>query len=378
MGSASRSCAVVGCLVFVAACSPGGSTPDSTGTGAGANGAAGTAAGGIAGSGSAGMAGTTGSAAGHDGRGGVGQAGTTGAGGRGGTGDVAGTGGTGTGGSTGAAGRGGTGGVAGTGGTGTGGAPGVAGRGGTSGVAGGTGGPGGATGNAGAGGNAGGAGAAGRGGSGGTGGSAGTSGAGGAPTTFVCNQVTAMTLTREWFEAGFQQNPGIVDARWQLKAREHGYITEWANPNSDFWNEMIESPCTNGSTNPDHVVLTVLSWAPACCVTQPEWDAKITAAINNFKAKYSALKRIDLMTVIRGPGNMLCPTPPAADETIVIPPELDAALAAAATKFPNFVFVAPKFEAPNCAAFSGGGPHLTTAGNTAVAKLISAAFVNLQ
>jgi hypothetical protein len=187
-----------------------------------------------------------------------------------------------------------------------------------------------------------------------------------------------MTLTREWFEAGFQTNPGIVDGRWQLKAREHGYITEWANPNSDFWNEMIESPCTNGSTNPDHVVLTVLSWAPACCVTQPEWDAQITAAITTLKGKYSALKRIDLMTVIRGPGNMLCPTPPATGETIVIPPELDAALAAAATKFPNFVFVAPKFEAPNCASFSGGGPHLTTAGNTAVAKLISAAFVNLQ
>jgi len=187
-----------------------------------------------------------------------------------------------------------------------------------------------------------------------------------------------MTLTREWFEAGFQTNPGIVDARWQLKAREHGYITEWANPNSDFWNEMIESPCANGSTNPDHVVLTVLSWVPACCTTQPEWDAQITAAINTFKAKYSALKRIDLMTVIRGPNNMLCPTAPAAGETIVIPPELDAALAAAATKFPNFVFVAPKFEAPNCAAFSGGGPHLTTAGNTAVAKNISAAFVNLQ
>src|SRR4029079_15729100 len=142
--------------------------------------------------------------------------------------------------------------------------------------------------------------------------------------------------------------------------------------------ETVESPCTNGSTNPDHVVLTVLSWVPACCTTPSEWAAQITAAINTFKAKYSALKRIDLMTVIRGPGHMLCPTPPAAGETIVIPPELDAALAAAATKFPNFVFVAPKFEAPNCAAFSGGGPHLTTAGNTAVAKMISAAFVNLQ
>ena len=230
-------------------------------------------------------------------------------------------------------------------------------------------------------GNAGADAAAGAGGETGTGaldGSAGVTDAGGLPTSFVCNQVTAMTLTREWFEAGFQQSSGIIDARWQLKAREHGYITEWANPNSDFWNEPIESPCANGSTSPDHVVLTVLSWAPACCVTQPEWETQINQAIANLKAKYSGLKRIDLMTVIRGAGNMLCPTPPAVGETIVIPPELDAALAAAAAQFPNFVFVAPKFEAANCAAFSGGGPHLTTAGNTAVARMIASYFANLQ
>lgn len=200
----------------------------------------------------------------------------------------------------------------------------------------------------------------------------------GGATGFVCNQVTAMTLTREWFEAGFELDRSLVDGRWQLKAREHGYITEWANPSSDFWNEPPESPCTAGSPNPDHVVLTVLSWNPACCTTQPEWEAKIDAAIANLQAKYSALKRIDLMTVIRGPGNMLCPTPPVANETIVIPPELDAALAASAAKLPQLVFVAPKFEAADCAAFNGGGPHLTTAGNTAVAKVVAAYFADLQ
>jgi hypothetical protein len=84
------------------------------------------------------------------------------------------------------------------------------------------------------------------------------------------------------------------------------------------------------------------------------------------------------MTVIRGPGNALCPTPPVANETISIPPELDAALAAVAAKHASLVFVAPKFEAPNCAAFSGGGPHLTTPGNTAVAQDIAAHFDDLQ
>jgi hypothetical protein len=187
-----------------------------------------------------------------------------------------------------------------------------------------------------------------------------------------------MTLTREWFQAGFEADAGISNARWQLKAREHGYITEWSNPNSDFWNQTLESPCAAGSTNPDHVVLTVLSWNPACCTTQPQWEQQVDAAVTTLVAKYSALKRIDLMTVIRGPGNALCPTPPVANETISLPPELDAALAATATKHPGLVFVAPKFEAPNCAAFSGGGPHLTTAGNTAVAKDIAAHFDDLQ
>jgi hypothetical protein len=42
------------------------------------------------------------------------------------------------------------------------------------------------------------------------------------------------------------------------------------------------------------------------------------------------------------------------------------------------VFVAPKFEAPNCAAFSGGGPHLTTAGNTAMASMIGAYLATIQ
>jgi hypothetical protein len=195
--------------------------------------------------------------------------------------------------------------------------------------------------------------------------------------TFVCSQVTAMTLTREWFVAGFEQNPGIINDRWQLKARQSGYITEWANPNSDFWNQPVQSPCAKGSTSPDHVVLTALSWRPICCTTQTQWEAVVSSVVTNLKAKYADLKRIDLMTVIRGPGNKECPTPAVAGETVSMPPELDAGLASVAAKFPNLVFVAPKFEAPSCAAFVGGGPHLTPTGNAEVAKAIAAHFAKL-
>ena len=195
---------------------------------------------------------------------------------------------------------------------------------------------------------------------------------------FVCNQVTAMTLTREWYQAGFEQSPGIADDRWQLKARQSGYITEWSNPGSDFWNEPPQSACANGSASPDHVVLTVLSWTPPCCSTQAEWETQVGKAVTTLQSKYSGLKRIDLMTVVRGPRNQGCPAPPATGEYIAMPQEFDAALAGVAARFHGLVFVGPKVEAPSCASFVGGGPHLTPEGNAEVAKAIAAYFVNQQ
>jgi hypothetical protein len=46
--------------------------------------------------------------------------------------------------------------------------------------------------------------------------------------------------------------------------------------------------------------------------------------------EYAGLKRIDLMTVVRGPRNQGCPAPPATDEYIAMPQEFDAALAGVA------------------------------------------------
>ena len=219
----------------------------------------------------------------------------------------------------------------------------------------------------------------GRGGNAGTAGAAGLAGVGGTAAGFVCNQVLGFTITSEWYNQGFER--GVTDSRWQIKFREHGYITEWANPASLFWGNdaangaPISSPCAQNSLSPDHVVLNVLSWT---ITAQQEWVTDITAAVNTLKVKYPGLKRIDLMTVIRGTGNMLCPTPPAVGETIVMAPELDAAMVAVAAQFPNFVFVAPKFEAPSCAVFSGGGPHLTVAGNMTMASMLSAYFATTQ
>ena len=326
---------------------------------AGASGSSGGAGGGTAGSSSGGTSGNAGTA-------GIGSAGAIGSGGAGGS-ATGGSGG--VAGGAGTSGDGGAGAFAGSGTSGAGGRGGSGGPAGSGGLAGGGSGGGGAAGVAGRGGSGGTAGAGGRGGSGGAIGGAGGTASG----LFICNQVTGGKLTYEWFAAGFEN---VVDnKRWQAKWREDAYVEEWANPQSSFWTAQVDSACVNNTTAPDRVVFGAVSFKYK---TQIEWRQGLTQAVNTIKAKYPGVKRMDLVTQIRGPNNMLCPTPPTAGETIAVPPEQDAAMAEVAAAFPGFLFVGPKVQAHSCSEFVGGGPHLTTAGNMANVPPLADYFVQVQ
>jgi hypothetical protein len=206
--------------------------------------------------------------------------------------------------------------------------------------------------------------------------SGGVAGAAGAPANsgpFTCSQLTGGQLVEEWFIAGFEN---VVDnARWQVKWRVDGYLEEWANPSSSFWSATVDSKCTNGTASPDRIVFPIVSWQSR---SRQDWVTAIEQAIATIKTKYSGIRRFDLMTQIRGPMNKLCPTAPTAGETIVVPPELDAAIDDVAAKNPGFVFVAPVVEARSCSDIQGGGPHLTTGGNTAAAVPLADYFVKAQ
>lgn len=324
-------CGLLLAASLAASCVSGnGSESASGGTGgAGAPGAAGTMGGG-GNSGETGT-GTGGAAGGTNGAAGMGAAGNNGAGGFGG-------GAAGSGGSAGTIGTGGRGGTAGSGTSGSGGKEG------------------------------GGGGAAGAGGRAGSGGAT-----GGATGPFTCNQVTGGKLTDEWFAGGFE---GVVDdRRWQVKWREDAYVEVWADAQSSFWTAQVDSTCAINTSSPDRLVFGTVSFKYK---TQTEWRTGITQAVNNFKARWPALRRIDLVTQIRGPNNMLCPTPPIAGETIAVPPEQDAAMADVAAAFPGFVFVGPRVEAHSCSEFQGGGPHLTAAGNMANMPVLANYFVQVQ
>ncbi len=199
-------------------------------------------------------------------------------------------------------------------------------------------------------------------------GGGGSGGAAGA-TSFVCSQVQGLTLTREWYLAGFEQ--GVVDESWQLKAAQSAYVDEWAKGDSPFWETPLHSPCQNGSSTPDRVVFVVLSWT---IMVQADWKSAIAGAVDTIESKYPDVRRIDLMTIIRGPENAPCGDPNAYAESTHIPPALDAAIAELAAASPSLVHVAPPFAVDACSDFSGTGPHLTSAGNAKLATRIAAAL----
>jgi hypothetical protein len=203
----------------------------------------------------------------------------------------------------------------------------------------------------------------------GGGGAGGGSAGAGAPTDFVCTQFMGLQLTSQWYAGGFETV--VPAARYQIKWAEHAYVDEWANPNSSFWNIAITSPCSQQSTSPDRVVLTALSWT---IMAEKDWEAAVTADVNNIKSHYPNVKSIELMTIIRGPGNVACGNPNVYAESTHIPAPLDEALVQVAAKFPGLVSVAPKFEASACSDFEGTGPHLTAAGDAKIAKLIGAHY----
>jgi hypothetical protein len=209
-------------------------------------------------------------------------------------------------------------------------------------------------------------------------GGGGAAGGGGMPAMdplpekdFVCSEVVGLALTSQWYLAGFETS--VNDARWQLKWAEHSYVDEWAKPDSPFWATPPVSRCAQKSTSPDRVVFVALSWT---IMAKQDWQTALTSDVKNLKAKYADLRSIDLLTIVRGPGNQACGTQGYAESTKV-PANLDAAIAEVASQFPGLVHVGPVIEATACSDFTGGGPHLTADGDKKLAGLYGAYYAKL-
>jgi hypothetical protein len=182
----------------------------------------------------------------------------------------------------------------------------------------------------------------------------------GAPAgTFECTQIMGVSVTGDWFGAGFED--GIDGSRWQALWRSHAFVELWADPASDLWAEKPQSPCARRSDNPDRVIFTGVNWEYK---TREAWQAKLSAVVDTIRVKYPGVKRIDLLTMLRGPGNRTC-----GSEMTVVAPYVDEAVAAVVAGAPGLVFGGPRTQALSCDVFTKGGPHFTDAGTASVARL---------
>jgi hypothetical protein len=179
------------------------------------------------------------------------------------------------------------------------------------------------------------------------------------PGTFICTQIIGVSVTGDWFGAGFED--GIDGSRWQALWRSHAFLDLWADADSDLWSMKPQSPCAQRSDDPDRVIFTGVQWEYK---TREAWQEKLSAVVGVIRQKYPGVRRIDLLTMLRGPANHTC-----GNDMTVVHPFVDEAVAAVAASFPGLVFAGPKVETSSCDVFTKGGPHFTGAGMAAAARL---------
>lgn len=189
--------------------------------------------------------------------------------------------------------------------------------------------------------------------------------AGTPPTSaFTCTLLIGIQATEEWYIAGFETM--VDNSKWELIWVHSGFVELWANASDPIWQTAITSPCTQNSTRPDRVIFVALNYIET---TSTFWTPTMTSAVANIQAKYPSVKRIELMTFIRAPGNMACSQAPAPRSTIT--PAQDQAADIVAAANPGLVFVAPKFEVKSCNEYSNNPPHPSAAGATAWATMMA-------
>jgi hypothetical protein len=184
---------------------------------------------------------------------------------------------------------------------------------------------------------------------------------------YRCTQVIGVSVTGDWWNAGFEK--GINGDRWQVLWRKQAFVDLWADPANELWQVPLQSPCTEGAGDPDRVIFTAVNWK---FTGEQEWHAALAGAVATLQGKYPSVRRIELLTMLRAPGNQSC-----GDIKTVVQPYVDAAVAKVAAASGGLVVVAPKVYAPSCDVFVKGGPHFTEAGMAVVADAYRSALVGV-
>jgi hypothetical protein len=202
---------------------------------------------------------------------------------------------------------------------------------------------------------------AGAGGSSGGGDAAGSAGASAPaePEKYECTQIYGGSRDGLWFSIFEQQGR---DAEWQsvfLAGSSGGYLEDWAEANNPNYARSPDSPCASQSSTPERVVFALAGWMEA---NQQEYYAHIASVVEQLKTRFPGVRRIELATAVRAPGNQTCHD----DIRTTVPPAQDAAIAQVVAENPDLLTIGHKFEAESCAYFSGH--NITSVGAAGFAR----------
>jgi hypothetical protein len=187
---------------------------------------------------------------------------------------------------------------------------------------------------------------------------------------FSCTMVLGLFTTSQWFNGTnpggatktFLQQDGIDATKWEGKMQKYSYVEKWADPTNGLWKLTTANPCATNATSPDRVLF--VGFSPDTKHDQPTIQALLEKVLTNIKAMYPTAKEIDLLTMGRAPGNMMCPNNSDADT--VVGAYFDDAIAAISDASNGLVKVGPKYYVPDCNnsyIFANDTDYTTTAAN---------------
>jgi hypothetical protein len=212
---------------------------------------------------------------------------------------------------------------------------------------------------------------------------------------FTCNLIFGVEVTGEWINGGglFSLLDGT---KWESITRWHEY-TEVFNTDNTIYTQkfdpatmpmnwmapsgMPEHTCAQNAMAPDRVfgfayadttVPMYSNWAkPSDPVVRMTWVSMLETLVKQIQMHYPSVKRIELLTMVRGPGGMNC----GADSMEgVVGPWVDDAIATVSQNHPGLVVPALKMFVGACNWFRNSkGPYFTMGG---MPQMVAQLFAN--
>jgi hypothetical protein len=179
----------------------------------------------------------------------------------------------------------------------------------------------------------------------------------------LCTRVLGMSVTYDWFiEGGFEVQPGIEDAGWEL-AWESGHdVAMFADPGAVPYTMVPLSSC---GREPDRVVFQI---AARDFASPDAVVAELRSSIDNIRAAWPTVDLIELIPIVGGPGGEPCSDPDVPDKGVhatIMYPAMVSAIAAVENGVD--VVAGPDLRVADCALFRDGAGHLTVEGSALVA-----------